>query len=107
LESKYWILNNEKTLQLSHEIKTLSYAAREVLRLSLPSDANIRSYACRIIPNTLVFTKIEPAQLNELRRICDELAQCGFSDTELQLIAERIVRFLLNSEESSEEFDLK
>ena len=51
--------------------------------------------------------KIEPAQLSELRRICVELAQREFSDAELQLIAERIVRFLLNSSETAEEFDLK
>jgi hypothetical protein len=51
--------------------------------------------------------KIEPPQLDELRRICAELAQHAFSDAELQLIAERIVRFLLNSQDCSDLFDLK
>lgn len=53
------------------------------------------------------FTKIQPAQLIELRRLCANLTEREFSDAELISIAERIIRFLLNSQEDAQSFDLK
>jgi hypothetical protein len=42
--------------------------------------------------------KIEPAALEELKRICAESFQRSLSDTEAQDIGQRIIRFLMNSE---------
>ncbi len=42
--------------------------------------------------------KIEQTQIDELNRICMESFQRNFSETELQEIAQRIIRFLKNTE---------
>ena len=42
--------------------------------------------------------KIDPAALEELKRICAESFQRTLSDAEAQEIGQRIIRFLLNFE---------